>query len=732
MPVRRLLSQIFPGPLVAAGSLVAALLEGVLLLQAPHHVYASGGPVPWLAVLFFVWFWLTAGWGVWGLARGCAALRQRYGAKVGLASELATGIVLTMTILMHVASWGLYLRTGRFANMEGFVFIAVNPSATIWSDLTVSERLSLSMLAIGGLIGLAATPWLLRVIARQTWGEEASAQAAAGGSVINPVRAWQGATLALLIPGMLVANDQSGHRKMMRVDALKNSVNPPLTLALSGVELFLTERIVPCVDPADLTPHSEGRKWAPKQVAAGEKPPSIIVLAVESLRADTVHLVHQGRDVMPNLNRLARGGVHFTNAYAQSTHSDYADVCIVSSLYPLRTRWHHYYRKADPWPKTLAFDIFKQAGYRTAIVSSQNESWGGMDQFLETPNLDLFYDAQRSGARSYISARDPGFAHEIAIGSLSAGRLEDSHTMDTAVRWVTERHNADEPFFLSMNFQSSHFPYELPEGTECPFQPSHLDDDVTFMYHPPEKTPQVRNAYYNGIHHCDRQIGRMVETLDKLGRLDDVILVVLGENGEAFHENGSVGHAREPVEPAIHTAMVVHAPERLAPKVEPYPVEHVDVLPTVCGLLGWDPHPNFQGRDIFAADRPQLHDRLLFFHANSAAARADAVQLAGRWKYHINHRTGETALYDLHTDRKETTDLSGRHPELARELDRTLREWRNSQLAYHHFSMCYEAGYPPAAPRWNGSVALPASELESAVSSSHEHSAAIPAADAGP
>ncbi len=704
MSVRRLLQSVFPGPLVAAGSLAAALVEGVLLLKAPHHVYASGGPVPWLTALFFVWFWLTAGWCLWGISRGCAAIRSRFGSKAGLASEVGVGLVLTVVVLMHVASWGLYLRTGRFANLEGFVFIAVNPSATIWSDLTVQERLSLSFLALGGLFGVVAMPRLLQVIARQTWG---ASPETAKASAINPIRAWQAATMALLIPGILVANDESGHRKMMRVDALKNSVNPPLTLALSGVELLLTERIIPCVDPADLTPHADGMRWSPQAVDAARKSPSIIVLAVESLRADTVHLVHQGREVMPNLNRLAKGGVHFTNAYAQSTHSDYADVCIVSSLYPLRTRWHHYYRKADPWPKTLAFDIFKQAGYRTAIVSSQNESWGGMDQFLETPSLDLFYDAQRSGARSYISSKDPGFAHEIAIGSLSAGRLEDAHTMDTAVRWVTERHNADEPFFLSMNFQSSHFPYELPEGTECPFQPSRLDDDVTFMYHPPEKTAQVRNAYYNGIHHCDRQIGRMVETLRQLGRLDDVILVVLGENGEAFHENGSVGHAREPVEPAIHTALVIHSPAHLQPKVEAYPVEHIDVLPTVCGLMGWDQHPNFQGRDVFAGDRPELDRRLLFFHANSAAARADAVQLAGRWKYHINHRTGVTALYDLHADRGETTDLSGRHPELARALDRTLRAWRDSQLAYHHFPMCYEVGYPPSPPQWSGTVPLP-------------------------
>lgn len=695
----RYLSRVFPNPLVAAGCCGAALVEAGLLLRAPYHVYSSGGPVPWLTVLFFGWFWLTAGWAFWACARGCEKLRNRFGSWAGVSGEIALGTATTAMLLLHVASWGLYLRTGRFANIEGFIFIAINPSATIWSDLTVQERLALSMLGATGLIGLLITPFLIRRVARQTWSVDLSAQASGHRSAVNPVRAWQGATVALLIPGLLVANDQSGHRKMMRVDALKNSVNPPLTLALSSLELLLSEPIEPVLNVAELTPRSAGRDWHPPVSSDGSPTPSVIILSVESLRADVVNLEHQGREVMPHLNRLAGAGVHFTNAYAQSTHSDYADVCIVSSLYPLRTRRHHYYRRADPWPKTLGFDLFKQAGHATAIISSQNESWGGMDQFLETPNLDLFYDAQRSGARSYISARDPGFAHEIAIGSLSAGRLEDSHTMDRAVAWVRERHDASQPFFLSMNFQSSHFPYELPEGVEAPFQPAHLDDDVTFMYHPPDKTPQVRNAYYNGLHHCDRQIGRMVETLRALDRLDDTILIVLGENGEAFHENGSVGHAREPVEPVIHTAAVIHAPDRLKPAIEAYPMEHVDILPSVCGLLGWEPHPNFQGIDVFSASRPALASRLLFFHVNSAAAHADAVQYAGRWKYTINHRTGQTALFDLHADSGETTDASPSQPHLARSLELTLREWRSRQLAYYHFPAYYEAGFPPAPPR---------------------------------
>ena len=691
----------FPNVLVGIMCVVATVVEAVLLLQVPHHVYASGGPLPWLTVLGITWFWLTSGWLVWGLARGCERVRSRFGKLTGGVAYSGVALALTGALLLHISSWGLYLKTGRFANWEGFLFLAVNPPHTIWLDLTVSERTTLTALGLSGLLGLIVLPWSLRRgLGMQPLATTPESLTAQLPSVprLTPLMCWNAVTLALTIPGLVLAHDESGHRKMSRVDVLKNSLCPPLTLAMSGGEMLLTETIRPCLDPAQLEPFSAGAAWCPGVLEPGKTPFNVVILSVESLRADTVHLVHQGREVMPHLNRLARAGVHFTNAYAQSTHSDYADVCIVSSLFPLRTRGHHYYQRSDPWTKALAFDVFKRAGHQTAIISSQNECWGGMDQFLETPNLDLFYDAQRSGQRTHLSSRDPGFAHELGIGSLSAGRLEDAHTMDKAIEWVASCASRNTPFCLSMNFQSSHFPYEIPDDAPRPFQPCHLDEDVTFMDHPPSKTPLVKNAYYNGIHQCDVQIGRMADTLNRLGKLDNTVLVVLGENGEAFHESQSVGHAREPVEPVIHVATVIHAPALLEARVETYPLQHVDLLPTIHGLLGWSAHPSYQGIDVLAADRPALEDRLLFFHVNSPAAHVDALQSAGRWKFSLNLRTGATMLHDLQSDPGESQDVSRTHPQLASRLHATLAHWRERQLAYYHFHAYYQVGYAPDPP----------------------------------
>jgi len=345
------------------------------------------------------------------------------------------------------------------------------------------------------------------------------------------------------------------------------------------------------------------------------------------------------------------------------------------------------------------YELLRPAGYATAIVSSQNESWGGMDQFLASPSLDLFYDAARSSAPTRTPSRDTGFADAVAAGTLRAGSLDDAHTMDVAIAWIGAQARRGVPFFVGMNLQSPHFPYELGADAPRPFQPATLDFEASFLWFPRERTAEVRNAYYNAVREADRQLGRLVAALRDLGRLEDTILVVYGDNGEAFHENGSVTHAREPVEPAVRVACVLHAPRRLAPRADDYPFELVDVAPTVLGLLGWPPHPNFQGIDALAPDRPPAAHRTLFVHVHSGLARADAVLLGGRWKLQHDLQRGRIRLHDVVADPGETTDLAAERPDLARSLHATLASWRARQLAYYHYPFYYERYYPPPPPR---------------------------------
>ncbi|MCG8651282.1 MAG: sulfatase-like hydrolase/transferase, partial [Pirellulales bacterium] len=429
----------------------------------------------------------------------------------------------------------------------------------------------------------------------------------------------------------------------------------------------------------------------------------------ESLRGDCIGTLHQGIEITPSINQLAAAGIRFANAYSQSTHSNYADPCIASSQYPLRGRLPRPYRRNDPFPKTLIYDLLKPRGYATAIISSQNEAWFSMDQFYESPNLDLLFDPQRVEGKTYVDVRDWGMAREALGGTLRGGKFIDSYTADHAIDWIAKQASRETPFFLQMNLQSSHFPYPLPPQVPRPFQPCEIDFPASFVGYRREKTDVVRNAYFNAIAECDRQIGRIVAALHRTDQFQNTVLVVVGENGESFYEDGTVTHGGPPSQVQLKVAWVMTAPGLDDPSVEDYPVELVDVVPTVLGRLGLPRDPNHQGIDVLSSQRPALKERLLFFHVNSPHGHAVATIWGGRWKFiafepgtwsHVQDPTGRgEALFDLANDAEESENLVLEQPEISALLRDVLERWRGRQLAYYNYPQFYLKYAPPRPPK---------------------------------
>lgn len=672
---------------------VGSLLEITLLGLTPDSVFKDSGIITFFVACFVIWFWFTLAWCLWGAERGIHALTATWSA---LAQSFIRGLLMVVAALvtfLYLTSWGLYLQARQFANVESIRF-AVGNAHQLWLYLLQSERLPLAILGLAMVMALGVLPFFFSAMAREGWSRTGLREPNRTRRLI-----WYSFTILWVVLFLVVHSDKSGIRRGIRMDLLAHCVNPILTLAASWENSLRGEKIEPCLDVSELQPimlKDSKDAWAP-----GKSRPCIIFVTVESLRHDVVLLVHQGREVMPNLNHLAREGLHLTRAYSQTTHTDYSTVSVVSSLYPLRTRVHHNYQARDPWPKTLFYDLLKPAGYATALFSSQNEGWGGMDKFFQSPNLDLFFDSERSGAPTHMSRHeDTGFAREIRSGALRAGSLDDGLTTDKAITWVRQQSARGKPFFMGLNFQDSHFSYELPPDLPHPFQPCELDFQATFMGYPAEKADVMRNAYYNALHECDRQLGRLVDALRKLGLRENTILVVYGDHGEAFHENGLVTHAGKPIESVVRTACVIHAPRYLHPRTDDYPVALIDIVPTLLGLMGWPAHSNFQGVNFLAPDRTPLDQRLLFLHTETPMSRVDAIVLAGRWKYIHDRHTGEETLFDLSVDSGEKVDIAQREPALRRKLSETLAAWRRRQLAYYHYPFYYENYYPPRPPRW--------------------------------
>src|SRR2546428_5284947 len=143
-----------------------------------------------------------------------------------------------------------------------------------------------------------------------------------------------------------------------------------------------------------------------------------------------------------------------------------------------------------------------------------------MDCFFDSPHLDFVYDAERSEHATSVHNQDEGFAFETRRGALRAGKLDDGVTCDRAIDWIGQQNALDRPFFLYIDFQSSHFPYPISPAAPRPFQPCQLEPEDTFVCYPAAQTETVRNAYLNALHEVDHHLGRLVAALKDRGMLD--------------------------------------------------------------------------------------------------------------------------------------------------------------------------------------------------------------------
>jgi len=695
----------FPNPLAAIAVPVITATEMIALLFTEDHLNFTDLPTVLTAPLLnFTGWWLLA-WLVhlFGLALGWT---QRTTVSRWLGQLSGIGIV-AFGIAAWMGSWWLYASIGRFAAYKTVLFLL--QTAQRWEMLWTPAASQRGSVLIAAVVAIVIASLLVTYRPNRIRKALAATRPRGllrfGYSLLALYVLWIGLT-AWCLSGF------SSLRKLERREALTQKTSPLVTLALSSIAAFNIEAIpADVLDTDELVNIEQAQLQRDEAIARPGKKHNVVIIQIESLRADCIQAKHQGVEVTPNLNRLADSGIEFTNAYSQSTHSNYADPCIASSQYPLRGRTPRPYRRGDPYPKTLIYDLLKPRGYSTAIISSQNEAWFSMDQFYESPNLDLIFDPQRVDGQTNVDVRDWGMAREELGGTLKGGKFIDSFTTDSAIDWVQQQDQDGKPFYLQMNLQSSHFPYPLPEDVPRPFQPSEIDFPASFVTYPKDKTHVVRNAYFNAIAECDRQVGRIVNALREIVQYDNTILIVVGENGESFYEDGTVTHAGPPSQVQLNVAWIMTGLGVGDPHVEDYPVELIDVVPTTLGLLGLPPDANHQGIDVLDADRPKLAERFLFFHVNSPHGFAVATIWGGRWKFiafqpgtwdHVTDLTGRgEALFDLHHDPEETRNLVTERDSVTTVLREVLERWRVRQLAYYHHPHLHMGHFPPRPPTGN-------------------------------
>jgi hypothetical protein len=290
-------------------------------------------------------------------------------------------------------------------------------------------------------------------------------------------------------------------------DLLNASVRPyAIDIPGNGVD----ENGVGGDHPANLEPYREragktGRSWSVT--------PDVILIVLESFRADAVGASLGGKPVTPVLNELAARGISVQHAYSHNG-------------YTIQSRRHIFsgsLADLDDASGTL-LDDFKANGYETAYFSAQDESFGGAEQGVGFDRAEVAYDARADRARRYTSFS-------------TAGSLAIPYTvLEERVRSFLDSRRRGRPLFLYLNFHDTHFPYHH-RGIQTLLSNTVLaQGDIV-----PGRADALREMYLNAAANVDRAIGSLLaRARESLGHEPGVI--VLSDHGESLFDEGFLGH----------------------------------------------------------------------------------------------------------------------------------------------------------------------------------------------
>jgi arylsulfatase A-like enzyme len=671
-----------PYSLLGAAWIAMAATHGVLQLCAPRGILAD----PLLS------FWARCGllateWSCLSIAVLLAAIPFRLSSWAAeslppLLRPLLSGarwLMATLVLLAAAASWSAFWLSGQFLDRPGLQFAASNVESLLGYAARIHPFLVYGLpwllLAVAG-VGVEAFPRWYRslppavgsAVGRFSIAAVAlTVVVAAAGDVGHRFASWK------ITDPLTGAIYSRGELYRLRRERNAGPLTHVVAQSLGSRDPF--EDDGPAFAPAEThRPIESMERYVAKVDRDRLNKWNVIIVLVDSLRADQLRATGGVREVMPALEALAREGRVFTDCTTQASHTDYAAPAVFSSHYPLRSRDVYRYPKDPTYPRVMIYDVLQALGWRTALFSSQNEEWGQIKDYMQTGGLDVYFHA-----KSAATPEQPAFS----------GTVDDAVTIGESIQWIES--DSEKPFFLYLNLQNSHLPYDVPRGYSRPFGPHEIDFKITVGWFPQEKAETVKDVYADSLAYVDAQLDRLFRRLKERGIWDRTLVVVTGDHGEAFYEHGSAAHANGVYDEVVRVPLVLRAPGLRAER-DGRPAQLIDVAPGVFHLLGLPIHPSFQGEDLFAPD-PRA-DRIRYLISDTPWKTQIGVLRSG-FKLIRDGDTGGSVLYDLARDPGERVDASAAYPEIARELKAWLAAWRRAQLDYYGNSLRHGREYPP-------------------------------------
>lgn len=367
----------------------------------------------------------------------------------------------------------------------------------------------------------------------------------------------------------------------------------------------------------------------PSPPSAQARRPNVILVSIDTCRADRLSCYGFERNTTPNIDAIAVEGVLFRRAIAPTSVTLPSHSSMMTGTTPPFHGVHdnQMYRLADS-NVTLA-EVLRDNGYETGAV---------VGSFVLDPKFGLaqgfdFYDANmlRSGA----SKRTLNDRPAVEINRIARPWLID---------------HADRPFFLFMHYFDPHFPYEPPQPYSSTFATDRYAGEIAY------------------VDHC---IGELRAELIRLGIYDSTLLVITSDHGESLGEHGENSHGWFIYNSTTHVPLVMKLPGRNKSRIVEEKVALIDLAPTILNQLGISVPADMEGQDLsslLAGDQVNAVERFIYSEALEPSRYGCSSLLAlqdSQWKY---IQSSQPELYDLRLDPNELNNLYTADSEIASSL----------------------------------------------------------------
>jgi len=382
--------------------------------------------------------------------------------------------------------------------------------------------------------------------------------------------------------------------------------------------------------------------------------PNIILITLDTTRADRMGFLGSKRGLTPNLDRLAKQAVVFSHAYSHVPLTTASHTTILTGTYP---QFNHVIDFGIPLNANLPYlpDLLHQQAYHTAafvgslILDPLDGTAPGFDRGFDV--YDAGFHLRRHGMDRYKSVERRGGV-----------------VVDRALGWLSQNHTG--PFFLWVHLYDAHDPYDPP---------------------PPYKQRYLGQPYDGEIAYADSAVGKLLDVLRAHGLYDSAIIAIMADHGESLGAHGENTHGVFLYDETLHVPLVIKLPtDRAAGRRVETRVGLVDVAPTILREAGFAVPEQMQGEPLQGAISKSGAGRQLASAAEDrpAYAETDYPHRAFNWSALRAIRTGkylyiqapQRELYNQASDPGETRNVANDSKAVADTLASELDHFRRKTI----------------------------------------------------